>query len=68
MLAPGPICGPLLIPYPAMERWRPPIQQGLCYHRVHLWASSDSVPRSESLGTPEAAGVMLPPGPFVGHF
>ena len=21
-----------------------------------------------ALGTPQAAGVMLPPGPFVGHF
>ena len=62
----GPICGPLLIPYPALKRWRPPRRQGLCYHRAHLWATSDCFPRSEALGTPQAAGVMLPLGPFGG--
>ena len=55
----GPICGPLLIPYPALKRWRPPGRQGLCYHRAHLWATSDSVPRFQALGTPQAARVMF---------
>ena len=32
---------------------------------AHLWATSDSVPRSQALGNPQAAGVMLPAGPFV---
>ena len=25
---------------------------------AHLWATSDSAPRSEAVGTPQAAGVM----------
>ena len=62
------ICGPPVIPSPALNRWGPPILQGLCYHPAHLWANSDSVPRPKSLGTPQGAGVMLPAGPFVGHF
>ena len=27
-------------------------------HLAHLWATSDSAPRSEAVGTPQAAGVM----------
>ena len=70
MLAPGPICGPLLILSPSLRCWGPPILQGLCYHRAHLWVSSDSVPPLFKFGDPppEEARVMLPPGPFVGHF
>ena len=29
-----------------------------CRQCAHLWATSDSAPRSEAVGTPEAAGVM----------
>ena len=53
-----PTCGPLLILPPALKRWGPPRRQGLCSHLAHLWATSDSAPRSEAVGTPEAAGVM----------
>ena len=36
------------------------MRQGLCSHLAHLWATSDSAPRSEAVGTPHAhwAGVM----------
>ena len=53
-----PTCGPLLILQPALKRWGPPRRQGLCSHVAHLWAPSDSAPRSEGVGTPKAAGVM----------
>ena len=53
-----PTCGPLLILPPALKRWGPPRRQGLCSHLAHLWATSDSAPRSEAVGTPEAVGVM----------
>ena len=33
-------------------------RQGLCSHLAHLWATSNSAPRSEAVGTPKAAGVM----------
>ena len=33
--------------------------QALCYHRGHLWASSDAVPRSEEFGTPPPGGQGL---------
>ena len=39
----GSICGPVLILSPALKVWGPPRRQGLCYHRAHLWATSDSV-------------------------
>ena len=38
---------PLLILPPAVKRWGPRRRQGLCSHLAHLWANSDSVPRSE---------------------
>ena len=47
-----PTCGPLLILSPALKRWGPPRRQRLCSHLAHFWTTSDSVPRSESLGTP----------------
>ena len=53
-----PTCGPLPILPPALKRWGPPMRQGLCSHLAHLWATSDSAPRCETVGTPEAAGVM----------
>ena len=53
-----PTCGPLLILRLAVKRWGPPRRQGLCSHLAHLWATSDSAPRSEAVGTPQAAGVM----------
>ena len=53
-----PICGPLLIPPPALKRWAPPRRHGLCSHLAHLWATSDSATRSEAVGTPQAAAVM----------
>ena len=31
---------------------------GLCSHLAHLWATFDSAPRSEAVGTPQAVGVM----------
>ena len=45
-------CGPLLILPPALKRWGSPRPQGLCSHVAHLWATSDSAPRSEAVGTP----------------
>ena len=53
-----PTCGPPLILPPALKRWGPPRRQGLCGHLAHLWATCDSAPRSEEVGTPQAAGVM----------
>ena len=50
------VCG-LILP-PALKRWGPPRRQGLCSHVAHLWATSDSAPRSEAVGIPQAAGVM----------
>ena len=38
--------------------WGSPRWQGLCSRQALLWAISDFVPRSEVLGTPQAAGVM----------
>ena len=31
---------------------------GGCSQLAHLWATSDSAPRSEAVGTPQVAGVM----------
>ena len=53
-----PTCGPFLILPPALKRRGPPRQHGLCSHLAHKWATSDSAPRSEAEGIPEAAGVM----------
>ena len=53
-----PTCGSLLILPPALKPWGPPRQQGLCSHLAHLWATSESAPRFEAVGTPQAAGVM----------
>ena len=47
-----PTCGPLLILFPSVKRWRPPSRQQLCNHSTHLWATADFVPLSEALGTP----------------
>ena len=51
-------CGPPLILPLALKPWGPPRRHGLCSHLAHLWATSDSAPRSEAVGTPQAAGVM----------
>ena len=53
-----PTSGPPLILPPALKRSGPPRQQGLCSHLAHLWATSDSAPRFEGVGTPQAASVM----------
>ena len=53
-----PTCRPPLILPPALKRWGPPRRQGLCSDPAHLWATSDSAPRSEAVGTPQAVGVM----------
>ena len=37
---------------PALKRWGPARQQGLRSHLAHLWATSDSAPRFEAVGTP----------------
>ena len=39
---------------------------GLCSHLAHLWATSDSAPRSEALGTPQAAGGYVATLPTCG--
>ena len=44
------------------------MQQGLCSHLAQLRATSDFVPRSEAEGSSQAAGVMQPHCPLVGHF
>ena len=48
---------PRILP-PALKRWGSPRQQGVCTRIVHLWAASDTGPRSEAAGTPQAAGFM----------
>ena len=53
-----PTCGPLLILPRALKRWGPPTWQGLCSHLAHSWATFDSAPRFEAVGTPQTAGVM----------
>ena len=53
-----PTCGPPLILLPALKRWGPPKRQGLCSHLAHSWATCDSAPRSEAVGTPQVSGVM----------
>ena len=53
-----PTCGPLLILPPALKRLGPPRRQGLCSHLARLWATSHSAPRSEAVGTTQAAGVL----------
>ena len=47
-----PTCGPLLILPPALKRWGLPRRQWLCSHLAHLWATSNSAPRFEAMGTP----------------
>ena len=47
-----------LLRFPVLKRWVPPRLQGLFSHLAHLGATSDSAPRSEAVGTPEAARVM----------
>ena len=47
-----------LFRFPALKRLGPPRLQGLCSHLAHLGATSDSAPRSEAVGIPQAAGVM----------
>ena len=53
-----PTSRPLLIMPPALKRRGSPRRQGLCSHLAHKWATSDSAPRSEADGLPQAAGVM----------
>ena len=53
-----PTCRPLLILPPAVKRWGPSRRQRLCSHLAHLWATCDSAPRCEAVGTLQAAGVM----------
>ena len=47
-----------LLRSPALKRLGPPMLHWLCSHVAHLWATSDSVPRSKAVGTPQAVGVM----------
>ena len=56
-------CGPLLIVPPALKRWGPPRRQGLCSHPAHLWANSDSAPRSQALGRPSRGRAYVANGP-----
>ena len=43
---------------PGLKRWGSPRRQRLCSHWPHLWATFDSFPRCDVLGTLQAAGVM----------
>ena len=52
-----PTCGPPSILHPAPKQWGPPRRQGLCSHLAHLWATSDSAPRSEAVGPPKLQGL-----------
>ena len=52
-----PTCGQLLILPPALKGWGPPRRQGLCSHLAHLWATSDSAPRSEAEEVPQRQGL-----------
>ena len=47
-----PTCGPPLMLPPALKHWQPPRRQGSCSDFAHSWATYDSAPRSESVGTP----------------
>ena len=46
-----PTSGPPVILPPALKRWGPSSRQGLCSHLAHLWATSDSATRYETVGT-----------------
>ena len=48
-------CGPPVILFPALKRWGPPRRRGSCNYLAHLWASSDSAPCSQAVGTHQAA-------------
>ena len=52
-----PTCGPLLILPSALKWLGPPMQQGLCSHVAHFWATSDPSRRSEEVGLPRRQGV-----------
>ena len=43
--------------YLPLKRMGSSRRQGLCSHLAHRWATSDSAPRSEAVGIPEAAGL-----------
>ena len=42
---------------PALKQWGPPRQEGIRNHLAQLWATSNSAPRCEAVGTPHAARV-----------
>ena len=66
-VATRPTCGlPLLLP-PTLKQLAPPEWQGLCFHPAHLWGTSHSAPSSIVVVIHQAAGVMWPPGPLLGH-
>ena len=48
----------LMVLSPARKCSGPPYEARSCSHPAHLWATSDFDPRSEALGSPQAAGVM----------
>ena len=52
---------------PFLKRWGPPLRLGLCSHKAHLWATSDSAPRFEPVGMPQGGTGYVPLGPLVGH-
>ena len=41
----------------ALKPWGVPRRQGLCSHLAHVWATSDSAPCSEVLGSPRQQGL-----------
>ena len=60
-VATWPIGGPLLILPPVLNRWGPPMRQGSCSHPAHLWATSNSAPRSEAPGPRKQQGLCSHP-------
>ena len=57
-VATRPTYGPPPILPPALKRSGPPKRHGLCSHLAQLRATSDSTPRFEAVGSPQAVGVM----------
>ena len=66
-VATRPTCRALQILFPAMQYWVPPRKHGLWCPLAHLWATCDSAPHFEALGSPRAVGVTYPPSPLMGH-
>ena len=51
-VATRPTCWPILILTLALKRWGHSRRHGFCRHLSHLWATSESAPRTKAVGTP----------------